>query len=183
MTTGRIIVGFCLVLLLILSTSGAALAEIKVFDVEVEEIVGRNQSQEQVEAFALQRAKRLAVEKAGTYISSLTVVKNYQLTQDEVTALASGVVQSKIVGVPAIRIKNGVIHVAVKARITVDTSILDEQIKRIMKETGTLKKLEEAQSKVKELEGQLASLKSSEVKRLEELNAQALSMEIERSSL
>jgi len=40
--------------------------------------IGRGQSQEQVEAFALQKAKRLAVEEAGTYISSLTVVVNYQ---------------------------------------------------------------------------------------------------------
>ncbi|MEI7752714.1 MAG: hypothetical protein WCJ71_11585, partial [Candidatus Omnitrophota bacterium] len=50
-----------------------AFAEIKVFEKEVAEVVGRDQSQEQVEAFALQKAKRLAVEEAGTYISSLTI--------------------------------------------------------------------------------------------------------------
>jgi predicted ATP-dependent protease len=58
-----------------------AFAEIKVFEKEVEEIVGRDQSQEQVEAFALQKAKRLAVEEAGTYISSLTVVQNFRLVK------------------------------------------------------------------------------------------------------
>jgi len=154
-----------------------AYAEVKVFEKEVEEAVSRGQSQEQVEAFALQKAKRLAVEEAGTYISSLTVVQNYQLQKDEVTALASGVVQARIVGVPAVRVENGVGHVAVKARIDVYTSILDRQIQAIMKEKGTLKKLEAERKKNKELEEKLATLKSSEVKRLEELNAQAIALE------
>ncbi len=155
-------------------------AEVKVFEQEVEEAVSRGQSQEQVEAFALQKAKRLAVEEAGTYISSLTIVRNYQLQSDEVTALASGVVQAKVVGVPAVRVANGVVHVKVKARIDVDTAVLDRQVAEIMKEKGTLKKLEEERKKNKELEEKLASLKSSEVKRLEELSAQAIAMERER---
>jgi len=90
------------ILILVILFPTLALAEVTVFEKEVEEIVGRGQSQEQVEAFALQKAKRLAVEEAGTYISSLTVVLNYQLKKDEVTALASGVVQAKIVGIPAV---------------------------------------------------------------------------------
>ena len=157
-----------------------ALAEVKVFEQEVEEAVSRGQSQEQVEAFALQKAKRLAVEEAGTYISSLTIVRNYQLQSDEVTALASGVVQAKVVGVPAVWVENGVVHVKVKARIDVDTGVLDRQVQDIMKEKGTLKKLEAERKKNKELEEKLASLKSTEVKRLEELNAQAIALERER---
>ncbi len=159
-----------------------AFAEVKVFEKEVEEAVSRGQSQEQVEAFALQKAKRLAVEEAGTYISSLTVVRNYQLQSDEVTALASGVVQAKIIGVPAVRVADSVVHVKVKARIDVDTAVLDQQIKEIMKEKGTLRKLEDAQKNVRELENKLANLKSFEVKRLEVLNTQALALERERDS-
>ena len=157
---------FGLVMSIVFFSFSFAGAEIKVFEKEVEETVSRDQSQEQVEAFALQKAKRLAVEEAGTYISSLTVVLNHQLQKDEVTALASGVVQAKIVGIPAVRVENGVVHVKVKARIEVDTSILDRQIQEIMKEKGTLKRLEEEQKKVRELEDKLANLKSSEVKRL-----------------
>jgi hypothetical protein len=170
----------CVSILAVLIFVYPAFAEIKVFEREVEEAVSRGQSQEQVEAFALQKAKRLAVEEAGTYISSLTVVRNYQLQKDEVTALASGVVQAKVVGVPAVRLENGIVHVRVKARIDVDTSVLDRQVQEIMKEKGTLKKLEEERKKNKELEEKLANLKSSEVKRLEELNAQALALERER---
>lgn len=169
----------CLLIIFICPIS-TALAEIRTFEKEVEEIVGRNQSQEQVEAFALQKAKRLAVEEAGTYISSLTVVKNYQLERDEITALASGVVKTIIVGVPAVSIKKGVVHVRVKARIQVDTSVLDQQIEQIMKEKGTLKKLEEERRKVKHLEDRLTSLKSTELKRLGDINRQAFALERER---
>lgn len=169
-----------LTLFLGISTYTLALAEIKVFEKEVEEAVSRGQSQDQVEAFALQKAKRLAVEEAGTYISSLTVVKDYQLQKDEVTALASGIVQSRIMGVPAVRVENGVVHVKVKARIDVDTRILDSQIKSIMKDKGTLKKLEDSQRKVAELEKQLANLKSPDVKRFEEINSQAIALERDR---
>ena len=170
----------CGVALVLLGVTVFAFAEVSVFEKEVEEAVSRGQSQEQVEAFALQKAKRLAVEEAGTYISSLTIVKNFQLQSDEVTALASGVVQAKVVGVPAVRVENGVVHVKVKARIDVDTAVLDRQISEIMKEKGTLKKLEEERKKNKELEEKLANLKSTEVKRLEELNEQALALERER---
>ena len=169
-----------LLILIALIFSYPAFAEVKVFEQEVEEAVSRGQSQEQVEAFALQKAKRLAVEEAGTYISSLTIVKNYQLQSDEVTALASGVVQAKIVGVPAVRVANGVVHVKVKARIDVDTSVLDRDVKNIMKDKGLLKELEAERKQKKELEEKLASLKGAEVKRLEELNAQAIALERER---
>ena len=179
MVSSKIKLWICLTVFFAFFAS-TAFAEIRVFEKEVEEMVGRDQSQEQVEAFALQKVKRLAVEEAGTYISSLTIVKNYQLDKDEVTALASGVVQAKIVGVPSVRLKDGIIHVKVKAKIRVDTSILDRQIVEIMKEKGTLKKLEQERQKVWDLENKLAGLKSTELKRLEDLNAQAIALEQER---
>lgn len=172
---------FLIIMFIIIPFSGA-LADVKVFEKEVEEIVGRDQSVEQVEAFALQKAKRLAVEEAGTYISSLTVVQNFKLARDEITALASGLVKAKIIGVPSVTVINGVIHVRVRSRIQVDTSVLDQQIEAIMKEKGAIEKLEEERRKVKELEVKLASLKSTELRRLEELNRQAIALEMEREN-
>lgn len=167
-------------LLGVLLITAPALAEVMTFEKEVEEIVANDQSREQVELFALQKAKRLAVEEAGTYISSLSIVSNAMMQKDEITALASGVVQTKIVGLPAVRLENGVVHVYVKARIQVDTGILDKQVAELLKEKGTLKKLEAEQKKVRDLENRLLSLKSTELKRLEELNVLAVAMEQER---
>jgi hypothetical protein len=170
----------CVFILVVLIAVYPAFAEIKVFEKEVEEVVGRDQSQEQVEAFALQKAKRLAVEEAGTFISSLTVVQNFVLEKDEITALASGVLQSQVLGVPSIVIKDGVVHVTVKAKIVVDTTVLDKQIEVFMRDKGALKERDEALKKMRELEDKLANLKSTEVKRLDELNTQALALERER---
>ncbi|HCX89594.1 MAG TPA: hypothetical protein DHT43_03545 [Deltaproteobacteria bacterium] len=169
-----------LVTLLLLIIASPLRAEIKVFEKEVEEVVGRDQSQEQVEAFALQKAKRLAVEEAGTFISSLTVVQNFVLAKDEVTALASGVLQSQVLGVPSIVIKEGIVHVTVKAKITVDTAVLNQQIEVFMRDKGALKERDDALKKMRDLEDKLANLKSTEVKRLEELNTQALALERDR---
>ena len=157
-----------------------AFAEIRTFEKEVEEVVGRDQSQEQVEAFALQKAKRLAVEEAGTFISSLTVVQNFVLAKDEVTALASGVLQSQVLGVPSIVIKAGIIHVTVKAKITVDTAVLDKQIEVFMRDKGALKERDEALKKLREVEEKMANLTSAQARGLEELNSQAIALERER---
>lgn len=171
---------FCVFILVVLIAGDPAFAEIKVFEKEVEEVVGRDQSQEQVEAFALQKAKRLAVEEAGTFISSLTVVQNYVLAKDEVTALASGVVKAQVLPETSIVVKDGVVHVTVKAKITVDTAVLNQQIEVFMRDKGALKERDEALKKMRELEDKLANLKSTEVKRLEELNTQALALERDR---
>ncbi|MDZ4163856.1 MAG: DUF1566 domain-containing protein [Smithellaceae bacterium] len=176
----RLWLSLCVFILVVLIAVYPAFAEIKVFEKEVEEIVGRDQSQEQVEAFALQKAKRLAVEEAGIFISTLTVVQNYVLAKDEVTALASGVLQSQVLGVPSIVIKARIVHVTVKAKITVDTAVLNRQIEVFMRDKGALKERDAALKKMRELEDKLANLKSTEVKRLEELNTQALALERER---
>ena len=58
MILNKLKLSFFLAFLFIFSNS-TAIAEIKVFEKEVEEIVGRDQSQEQVEAFALLQSKSL----------------------------------------------------------------------------------------------------------------------------
>ncbi len=159
-----------------------AFAEIKIFEKEESAVVGQDQSQNQVESMLREQAKIAALEEAGTYISTLTVVKNYQLQKDEITALAAGIVSTKNVNWPILEPIDGGRHVRirVKFRVDVDTSVLDRQIEAFMRDKGALKREEEAMKKVRELQTQLANLKSTEVKRLEELNAQAIALERER---
>lgn len=157
-----------------------AFAEIKIFEKETTWRAAKNQSQEQAEGLAKLEAQRQAIEEAGVFISSLTVVKDYKLDKDEITQLASGILQTKTIGEPAISIENGVLCVRVRTVIQVDTFFLNRQIEDFMKDKGALKREEAALKKLRELQEQLANLKSSEVKRLEELNTQALVMERER---
>lgn len=159
-----------------------ALAEVKSFEREESSVVGQDQSQNQVEATLWEQAKIAALEEAGTYLSTFTVVKNYQLQQDEVTAMAAGILSSKKVNFAVFEPIDGGRHVRIKVkfRVEVDTSVLDRRVEDFMKEKGALKREEEAMKKVRELQQQLANLKSTEVKRLEELNAQAIALELER---
>jgi formylglycine-generating enzyme required for sulfatase activity len=154
---------------------------IKVIVKEIEEPVGRDQSQAQVEAFVLQKAKRLAVEEAGTYISSLQVVNEGQMTEEQVNALASGILQTEIVNKPQIRTENGVMFVKVNSRIQVDTSVLSHQVEALMKNKSMMSKLAQQQARIKELEAQISGLKQTDIKRLKTLNAQALAIEKQRS--
>jgi len=154
---------------------------IKVIIKEIEEPVGRNQSQAQVEAFVLQKAKRLAVEEAGTYISSLQVVKQGKMTEEQVNALASGILQTEIVGDPQFRTENSVIFIKVKARIQVDTSVLVRQVEDLKKDKTMMEKLLKQQALIKELESQISGLKQSDIKSLEILNSQALAIEKQRA--
>ena len=151
-----------------------AFAEIKFFEKETTWRAAKNQSQEQAEGLAKLEAQRLAIEEAGVFISTLTVVKDYKLEKDEITQLASGILHTKTVGDTVMSIENGVFCVRVKTVIQVDTSVLDRLIEDFMKDKGALKREEEALKKVRELENKLANLKSSEVKRVEEMTAEAI---------
>lgn len=159
-----------------------AFAEIKVFEKETTWKAAKNQSQEQAERLAIMEAQRQAIEEAGVFISSLTVVKDFRLDKDEITQLASGILQTKTMGVPALSTCDDTFCVRVKTIIQVDTSVLDRQIEAFMKDKGALKREEEALKRVRELQAQLSNLKGSEVKRLEELNIQALALERDRDS-
>ena len=157
-----------------------AFAEIKVFEKETTWKAAKNQSQEQAERLAIMEAQRKAIEEAGVFISTLTVVKDFRLAKDEITQLASGILQTKIIGVPSLSTCDNTFCVRVKTVIQVDTSVLNPQIEAFLRDKGALKREEEALKKVRELQEQLANLKSTEVKRLDELNTQALAMERDR---
>ena len=71
-------------LVLAMLFSHAAVAEIKIIEADSAYLMGDNDSKIDARRIAVQEAKRKALELAGSYVESLTVVKNYQLTSDEV---------------------------------------------------------------------------------------------------
>lgn len=48
-------------------------------------------------AISLLQAKRLLLEKIGTYLESHSVVKNFELTKDEIISLSAGIVKTEII--------------------------------------------------------------------------------------
>jgi hypothetical protein len=84
-----------LIALLLLPVS--AFGEIQTVTHTVKQSFGGSQSPDDARISAVAKAKREALEMAGTYIESLTVVKNSQVDKDEILALAAGVLKAEVV--------------------------------------------------------------------------------------
>ncbi len=109
--------------------SHAALAEIKIIEADSAYLLGDNDSKVDARRIAVQEAKRKALELAGAYVESLTVVKNHQLTQDEVKAYTAGILETEVVS-EQMRGTTERPEISIKARCKIDTDILTAQIGR-----------------------------------------------------
>ena len=79
--------------LLIIANSGITVP--KVFTVTVKRVIGEHETRDDVRVFATLEAKRQALEQAGTYLQVETIMRDYKLQSDEVTALAAGVLSTE----------------------------------------------------------------------------------------
>jgi tetratricopeptide (TPR) repeat protein len=74
-----------------------AFAAIKTFEKEYIYQASEADSKQTCRTLALEQVKRLLLEEIGTYLESQTVVKNFQLTHDQIITLTAGVVKTEIV--------------------------------------------------------------------------------------
>jgi Flp pilus assembly protein TadD len=107
----------------------AAFAEIKVIEADSTYVLGDNDSKVDARRIATQEAQRKALELSGTFLASITQVKEYKLTKDEVTAYTAGVVETRIVVDESRGTLDHPEHY-IKARCTVDTNVMLQQIDR-----------------------------------------------------
>ncbi len=115
--------------ILVLLPTRPASAEIRVIEADSTYVMGDNDSKVDGRRIATQEAQRKALELAGTFLASVTQVKEYKLSKDEVTAYTAGVVETEIVTDEARgTLKHPELYI--KARCTVDTDVLLRQIDR-----------------------------------------------------
>ncbi|OGW66967.1 MAG: hypothetical protein A3H49_06160 [Nitrospirae bacterium RIFCSPLOWO2_02_FULL_62_14] len=108
-------------LLLILAAPISVYAETKVLTAEATYTMGDGETPSFAEAMALQKAKQMALEQAGTYVESYTKVQNYTLTADEIQTIAGGVLQVEVLDKKRELIGDGLRHyVKIKATVTTD---------------------------------------------------------------
>ena len=77
----------------ILCFASPSRAEISTITATGEYRMGDHDTRADAKRIALQDAKRLALEKAGTYLESITEVKNFQLDREEIRAYTAGIVE------------------------------------------------------------------------------------------
>jgi len=124
-------------------------AEVKIIEAESTYIIGDNDSKVSARRIAMQEAKRKALELAGTYVESLTLVKNYQLTKDEIKSYTAGVLETEVVS-EQMRGTTDHPEIYIKARCKVDPDALKVQIGKF-RENEDLK--EQLDASAKESEG------------------------------
>lgn len=146
---------FCLFLL-----STVSYAQIETITSTVRQPFGGSQSPDDARIAAFAKAKREALEQAGTYLESLTIVKNAVLEKDEIFALTAGVLKAEIVSQKNYATADA-FGLIIVAKVDVDTNILEERVRKLLKDRKLLKKYQDAQEREKNL---LAKIKSLEEK-------------------
>lgn len=105
-------------------------AETKVLTAEATYLMGDGETPSFAEAMALQKAKQMALEQAGTYVESYSKVKNYNLTTEEIQTIAGGVLQVEVLDKRRTLIGEG-LRFYVKIKATVTTDKMAELVQRI----------------------------------------------------
>ena len=83
--------------LFLLFSPHLASAETKTFIKEYTYRASEDDSRNSSRVTAMREVKRLLLEELGTYLESITEVKNFQLTKDQITSLTAGIVRAEIV--------------------------------------------------------------------------------------
>jgi len=143
--------------------SANTFAEIKTFTHTVKQPFGGSQSPDDARIAAMTKAKREVLEKAGTYLESMSIVKDSMVKKDEILALAAGVLKAEIVSQKNYASENS-FGIIVKAKVEVDTSILDQRVQILLEDHSLLEKYKESQKHEKELLARIRELEKENQK-------------------
>ena len=138
--------------------------EMKTVTHTVKQPFGGSQSPDDARIAAVARAKREALEMAGVYVEALTIVKDAKVDKDEILALTAGVVKAEVVSQKNYALEEA-FGIEVVVRIDVDTSVLEDRVKKLLADRTHLEQLNQARKKEKELLDTVAKLQE-ENKRL-----------------
>jgi len=137
-----------------------ALAEKTEVTAEGKYVMGDLDSKKDAKSLALMEAKRMALEKAGSYIESISEVKNYQLTKDQINSLAAGIMSVEVLKEDwKMSGENMVLLISIRAKI--DTSNLKKRI-AAMQDVQSSESYKEIQTQLAALQKELADLKEQQ---------------------
>lgn len=119
---------FFIIIISILTFSALdAYAEIKRIIQTVRQSFSGTQSPDEARQAAIAKAKREALEKAGTYLDSITVVKNGVVELDEIVMLTSGIIKLEILSQKNY-VNGDSFGVIISTQVTIDTDVLNKRV-------------------------------------------------------
>lgn len=134
-----------------------AMGEIKAVTHTVKQPFGGRQSPDDARIATVAKAKWEALEMAGTYVESITVVKNYRMDKDEILALTAGVLKTEVVSQKNYHTDDA-FGVEVVVRIDVDTSVIEGRVKKLLADRTHFEQLNQARKMEKELLDEVVKL-------------------------
>jgi len=160
----------------------SAIGEILTIKHTVKQTFGGGQSPDDARISAIAKIKREALEKAGTYIESLTVVKNAKVEQDEILALTAGVLKAEVISQKNYHTDDA-FGMEIVVNVVVDTSVLEERVKKLLQDKTHLTQLKDTQKREKELLQRVAQLEEENRKLMaEKQSTQKLKKEFRQAS-
>ena len=120
-------------------------------------IVGDNDTKNDAKRVCFMEAKRRCLEKAGTYIESETVVRNYKLTKDEIRAYTAAIIRVEIVS-ELVEFQHETLVIYMTVRAEVETNELNKRIREIKNDRALQKKIKEQENQLDKLERKIRDL-------------------------
>jgi tetratricopeptide (TPR) repeat protein len=140
--------------MLIVSLVPPAWAEVRAITATGEYRMGDDDTRADAKQMALQDAKRLALEQAGTYFEGITEVKNFALSLDELCAYIAGIVETtEHWARSTMEGQQQVVRVEVICKI--DTDVVTQQIDALRKNEAVKAELLQARQEADRLRKEL----------------------------
>jgi len=128
--------------LLVIFIPHSAFAKMKTFIKEYTYRASEADSKLSSRTTATAEVKRLLLEELGTYLESITEVKNFQLAKDQITALTAGIVKTEIIDEKW----NGETY-WIKTKMVADSDDVIKSIDVLRKDRNKLQELEDTKRK------------------------------------
>src|SRR4030042_3218709 len=148
--SGRLAVFTILLFLFVMPSSAKTVTYVKEYTYQASEI----DSKLSCRTIALEQVKRLLLEELGTHLINETVVKDFELTKDQVSSFTASVVMAVI-----LEEKWDGKTYFLKAKITTDTDELVKSIDKIRRNQEQSKTWEEIREKMEEALKEIEKLK------------------------
>lgn len=122
--------------------------------------LGSGMNEDDAKTFAINDAKRNALEQAGTYLESHSTVLNQQLVKDEIITFSAGLLKVTVLKEERTLINN-MFALKVNISAVIDTKLLDQRITDIRSNSKLKEQLEAEREMVKQLEARIAEIRSA----------------------
>lgn len=142
-------------MLLLPAPSDAAVKEI---EASARYHLGDNDSKLDGHRLALMEAKRTALEKAGTYVQSITEVKDLQVTKDEIRTYSAGIMRVEETKEPEWQMVGRNLEVTVYVKVEIDQDDVTKKIAGLRQDKGATQELKAERAKVEENERKIKDL-------------------------